>query len=258
MWVGRCLGGLGGVTRPYSQATGVTNNSEGTPPLNATSINPSVQSQLWNRAFWGLASIDVAMSLIRGVPRAMHTDDFDLPLPLDCDDEYWVLERQGERDDAAPDQEFKQPEDKPSRLSYWVTLLKLLDIVSFVQKTLYSVRKTDVWTRMEMTEMEWNEKIGVELNKTAVIEWFRGTPPFTFIINTSVDGGSLTSLVILDNQTSPVAWVVDVALGLPNCKDSGGSSRSVGLWHRLNLFITAPWKSRDGSDIFVRERVTRV
>ncbi|KAJ8089031.1 Gypsy retrotransposon integrase-like protein 1 [Marasmius tenuissimus] len=146
--------------------------SPSTPPLNATNINPSVQSQMWSRAFWGLVSIDVAMSLIRGVPRAMHTDDFDLPLPLDCDDEYWV---QGEKDDAAPDQGFKQPKDKPSRLSYWVTFLKLLDIVSFAQKTLYAVRKTDVWTRMEMTETEWNEKIVAELD-SALNAWIDSIP----------------------------------------------------------------------------------
>ncbi|KAJ8088957.1 Gypsy retrotransposon integrase-like protein 1 [Marasmius tenuissimus] len=143
-----------------------------------TNLNPSVQSQLWSRAFWGLASIDVTMSLIRGVPRVMHTDDFDLPLPLDCDDEYWVRERQGERgerDDAAPDQGFKQPEDKPSGLSYWVTFLKLLDIVSFAQKTLYAVRKTDVWTRMEMTETEWNGKIVAEFD-SALNAWINSIP----------------------------------------------------------------------------------
>ncbi|KAL0059495.1 Gypsy retrotransposon integrase-like protein 1 [Marasmius tenuissimus] len=105
----------------------------------------------------------------------MHTDDFDLLLPLDCDDECWVRERQGERNDAAPDQKFKQPEDKPSRLSYWVTFLKLLDIVPFAQKTLYVVRKTDVWTRMEMTETEWNEKIVVELD-SALNAWIDSIP----------------------------------------------------------------------------------
>ncbi|KAL0063792.1 Gypsy retrotransposon integrase-like protein 1 [Marasmius tenuissimus] len=166
--------------------------SPSTPPLNAN-LNPSVQSQLWSRAFWGLASIDVAMSLVRGVPRVMHSDDFDLPLPLDCDDEYWVLERQGEKDDATPDQVFKQPEDKPSRLSYWVTLLKLLDIVSFAQKTLYAVRKTDVWTRMEMTETEWNEKVVAELD-SALNAWVDSVPVHCEFPST---GGVLFSVLCL-------------------------------------------------------------
>ncbi|KAK1221337.1 Gypsy retrotransposon integrase-like protein 1 [Marasmius sp. AFHP31] len=172
-----CSGLLGlGVRRAQDLGIHRKSSIDLLPPstLNAN-LYPSAQSQLWSRAFWGLITIDMAVSLIRGAPRAMHTDDFDLPLPLDCDDEYWVWERQGERDDAAPDQEFKQPEDKPSRLSYWVTFLKLLDIVSFAQKTLYAVRKTDVWTRMGMTETEWNEKIVAELD-SALNAWIDSVP----------------------------------------------------------------------------------
>ncbi|KAJ8089036.1 hypothetical protein PM082_014284 [Marasmius tenuissimus] len=49
--------------------------------------------------------------------------------------------------------------------------------------------------------------------ETTVIKWSGGAPPFTLSINASVDGGSLTSIATLDNQTSPVAWVVDIAPG---------------------------------------------
>ncbi|KAL0063791.1 Gypsy retrotransposon integrase-like protein 1, partial [Marasmius tenuissimus] len=100
---------------------------------------------------------------------------FDLPLPLPCDDEYWACEERGKTDHENSDQDFKQPADRPSRMSYWVAFLKLLDIVAFAQETLYTVRKTNVWTRMGMTEMEWNEKIVGELD-SALSAWI-GTVP---------------------------------------------------------------------------------
>ncbi|KAK1221480.1 Gypsy retrotransposon integrase-like protein 1 [Marasmius sp. AFHP31] len=134
-----------------------------TPSL-GSNVSSSAESPLWSRAFWALVSIDVVMGVFLGRPRAMHRDDFDLPLPLACDDEYWAWERQTETDDRTPDQDFMQPEDKPSRMSYWVTLLKLLDIMGFAHKTLYAVRQSDMWTGNGTTEMEWNEKIVAELD----------------------------------------------------------------------------------------------
>ncbi|KAJ8089006.1 Gypsy retrotransposon integrase-like protein 1 [Marasmius tenuissimus] len=148
--------------------------SPSTSPLD-TDLNPSLQSQLSSRAFWGLACIDVAMSTFKGMPRVMRTDDFDLPLPLACDDECWAWEERGETDHENPDQDFKQPTDRPSRMSYWVAFLKLLDIVAFAQGALYTVRKTDVWTRMGMTETEWNEKIVGELD-SALNAWIGAVP----------------------------------------------------------------------------------
>ncbi|KAL0068061.1 Gypsy retrotransposon integrase-like protein 1 [Marasmius tenuissimus] len=97
---------------------------------------------------------------------------FDLPLPLACDDEYWAWEEQV---DGSPDQEFKQPEDKPSRMIYWVTFLKLLDIMGFAHKNLYAVRRNDMWARNGATEVEWNEKIVAELD-SALNAWIDIVP----------------------------------------------------------------------------------
>ncbi|KAJ8088931.1 Gypsy retrotransposon integrase-like protein 1 [Marasmius tenuissimus] len=138
----------------------------------AANVSPSAESELWSRAFWGLVSIDVVMCLFVGRPRAIHTDDFDLPLPLACDDEYWAWEEQV---DGSPDQEFKQPEDKPSRMIYWVTFLKLLDIMGFAHKNLYAVRRNDMWARNGATEVEWNEKIVAELD-SALNAWIDIVP----------------------------------------------------------------------------------
>ncbi|KAJ8095577.1 Gypsy retrotransposon integrase-like protein 1 [Marasmius tenuissimus] len=136
-----------------------------------TITNPTVESQLWNRAFWGLIAVDVMISTFLGRPRAMSTDDFDVPLPIECDDEYWPIDGVV----VGSHEPFKQPPGKPSAMSYWVYLLRLLDIVGFAQRTIYAVRKTDMWTRMGMTQAEWNEKVVKELDEL-LASWADGVP----------------------------------------------------------------------------------
>ncbi|KAJ8095353.1 Gypsy retrotransposon integrase-like protein 1 [Marasmius tenuissimus] len=136
-----------------------------------TISNPTVESQLWNRAFWGLVAVDVVISTFLGRPRAMSTDDFDVPLPIECDDEYWPIDGVV----VGPYEPFQQPPGEPSAMSYWVYLLRLLDIVGFAQRTIYAVRKTDMWTRMGMTQAEWNEKLLKELDEL-LANWVDGVP----------------------------------------------------------------------------------
>ena len=58
----------------------------------------------------------------------------DLPLPIECDDEFWET--------ADPEEAFKQPEGKPCKMSYWVEFLKLLEILGFAQRTIVSREAT--------------------------------------------------------------------------------------------------------------------
>ena len=53
---------------------------------------------------------------------------FDLEMPLCCDDEYFMHED--------PDRAGKQPEDKPSLLSYFIWTLKLTQIQGLALRTL--------------------------------------------------------------------------------------------------------------------------
>ena len=55
---------------------------------------------------------------------------FDLPLPTECDDEYWLT----------PDGEplFKQPPGKPSKVSAFVCMIRLGQIVAFAMRTIVS------------------------------------------------------------------------------------------------------------------------
>ncbi|KAF9010747.1 fungal-specific transcription factor domain-containing protein [Cyathus striatus] len=91
---------------------------------------PNAENELWKRAFWVLLCLDRTLSLFYGRPYGIHEEDFDLDLPVDCDDEYW-------------DQGFTQPLGKSSKISYFVNYIKLCDILASAMKTIYPIRKTE-------------------------------------------------------------------------------------------------------------------
>ncbi|KAK7034648.1 Gypsy retrotransposon integrase-like protein 1 [Paramarasmius palmivorus] len=112
----------------YAQECGVHRRNFGGPRL-------SVEKEQWKRAFWILVCIDMFMSAFLGRPRATNPVDYDLDLPVDCDDEYW--------EHPDPEMAFKQPPGVPSKSAFWVQFVKLLDIFGFAQRTIYAVRKPD-------------------------------------------------------------------------------------------------------------------
>ncbi|KAJ8073924.1 Gypsy retrotransposon integrase-like protein 1 [Marasmius tenuissimus] len=114
----------------------------------STSSEKTVEDELWRRAFWILVLMDTL---------PMFTQcNFDCELPSECDDEYWET--------PDPGQAFVQPAGKPSVLSFFVTFLKLLDIIGFAQRTLYSFRKSQLWSGMEISGIEWKRKAVIELD----------------------------------------------------------------------------------------------
>ncbi|KAF9268427.1 hypothetical protein L218DRAFT_893492 [Marasmius fiardii PR-910] len=123
------------------------------------SVHPhnTVEDELWKRAFWLLVSIDLFYSTFMGRPRATTSDDFDVDLPIECDDEYW--------ESSDPQKAFVQPVGKPSVVSLFSTLLRLLDIVSFAQRTLYAVRKSELWSGMEVSGIDWKRKAVMQLGE---------------------------------------------------------------------------------------------
>ncbi|KAK1227497.1 Gypsy retrotransposon integrase-like protein 1 [Marasmius sp. AFHP31] len=128
-----------------------------TPDVVGTYGMDPVEDELWKRAFWLLVSMDLFMSAFRGRPRATTSDDFDCDLPRECDDEYW--------ENPDPKQALVQPEGKPSVLSFFVAYLKLVDIIGFVQRNLYSVgRKSELWSGMGISGIEWKRKAVTELD----------------------------------------------------------------------------------------------
>ncbi|VDC00347.1 unnamed protein product [Peniophora sp. CBMAI 1063] len=94
---------------------------------------PTLEDELYKRAFWTLLYLDRTMSSAMGRPCGLQEEDFDLEMPLCCDDEYLLHED--------PEQVGKQPDDKPSLLSYFVWTLKLTQIQGLALRTLYASTK---------------------------------------------------------------------------------------------------------------------
>ncbi|KAK0215761.1 fungal-specific transcription factor domain-containing protein [Armillaria fumosa] len=93
-----------------------------------------VDDELKKRSFWALVILDRLISLYLGRPVMLQEEDFDLELPMECDDEYW---------DIGLDREvhFCQPADKPSKVSYFTAQIRLSGIMSVVVRNLYSIQK---------------------------------------------------------------------------------------------------------------------
>ncbi|THU78289.1 hypothetical protein K435DRAFT_973589 [Dendrothele bispora CBS 962.96] len=129
---------------------------------------PTVERELWKRAFWMLVVIDTRMSSFFGRPRATSTQDFDLSPLIECDDEFWETED--------PEKNFQQPVGKPSLVSFWNCYTRLFEIVGFSQRTIYSVRKSELQKKLDISSSEWHEKAVLELD-SALNKWADSVPP---------------------------------------------------------------------------------
>jgi hypothetical protein len=110
------------------------------------------------------------------------TPSFDLELPLDCDDEYW--------EDPDPEKAFKQPPGKPSKVSFFVSFVKLNQILGFALRTIvnapsscicqkltyflqYSINKSKVL--LGFVGHQWEQHIVAELD-SALNRWIDAVP----------------------------------------------------------------------------------
>jgi hypothetical protein len=55
---------------------------------------------------------------------------FDVDMPIECDDEYW--------ENPEPEKAFQQPAGKPSKVSFFISLIKLNQILAFALRTIVS------------------------------------------------------------------------------------------------------------------------
>lgn len=123
----------------------------------------TVESELWKRAFWVLVTLDRSTSVSLGRPCAIQEEDFDIDLPVECDDEYW--------EHPDPALTFKQPENKPSSISFFVSYLKLFHIQAFALRTLYSITKH----KAVYSGPQWEERVVAELD-SALNKWIDAVP----------------------------------------------------------------------------------
>ncbi|KZV61983.1 hypothetical protein PENSPDRAFT_658517 [Peniophora sp. CONT] len=99
----------------------------------AYGAKPTLEDEMYKRAFWVLIYLDRTMSTAMGRPCGIQEEDFDLEMPHCCDDEYLTHED--------PEQVAKQPSDKPSVLGYFIWMLKLTQIQGLALRTLYASTK---------------------------------------------------------------------------------------------------------------------
>ncbi|KAE9397124.1 hypothetical protein BT96DRAFT_884198 [Gymnopus androsaceus JB14] len=131
-------------------------------------LKPTLESELWKRAFWMLYVIDIYVSAFLGRPRSIANEDFDVEFPIeDCDDEYW--------EHSDPDLAFKQPPGKPCSASYYTTFIKLMDILGYAARTIYSARRSEMGNAMGLSALEWNQKIVAELD-SSLNRWVDNIP----------------------------------------------------------------------------------
>ncbi|KAJ7607254.1 fungal-specific transcription factor domain-containing protein, partial [Mycena polygramma] len=118
---------------------------------------PSVERELYKRAFWVLVFQDRVMSCTLGRTCAVQYDDFDIDLPIECDDEYW----------EHPTHPFQQPAGVPSRVTFFNVTIRLHHILALSLKILYGLNKV----RMPFMQDEgWEGKAVVELD-SALNNW---------------------------------------------------------------------------------------
>ncbi|KAL0069016.1 Gypsy retrotransposon integrase-like protein 1 [Marasmius tenuissimus] len=113
--------------------------------------------ELRKRAFWLLVATDTTVCAILGRPRATFSEDYDVELPIECDDGFWECP-------GGTGKRFIQPDGQPSSLSFFLAYLKLLEIVGQAQRTLYSIGKSDVRSRGGVSSVDWKQQAVVELD----------------------------------------------------------------------------------------------
>ncbi|KAK1220718.1 Gypsy retrotransposon integrase-like protein 1 [Marasmius sp. AFHP31] len=127
----------------------------------------TVQDELMKRAFWAMVYMDYSISALTGKPRGLQEEDYDLDLPIECDDEYW--------EHPDPEQAWRQPPGKPSTVSFFVSLLKLVKILALALRTIYSINKSR--TLLGLVGPQWEQRIVTELD-SALNKWVDTVPEY--------------------------------------------------------------------------------
>ncbi|KAJ7147903.1 fungal-specific transcription factor domain-containing protein [Mycena crocata] len=126
---------------------------------------PTVEGELWKRAFWCLLTLDMTVCASVGRPSATHVEDYDVDPPLEVDDEYW--------EHPDPEQAFKQPQGKPSRLTYFVHQIRLCELLDSTIRRLYASDNTK--KLMGWVGSEWEQRAVCTLD-SAMNEFLESLP----------------------------------------------------------------------------------
>ncbi|KAJ7870934.1 fungal-specific transcription factor domain-containing protein [Mycena olivaceomarginata] len=112
---------------------------------------PSVEDELYKRAFWVLLYLDRVISAEMGRTCAMQYDDFDIYPLREVDDEHW----------EHPTHPFQQPRGVPSRVAFFNALMRLNHILGFCLISLY---RSDRLLALFSIHGPWKESAVPELD----------------------------------------------------------------------------------------------
>ncbi|VDB92530.1 unnamed protein product [Peniophora sp. CBMAI 1063] len=127
---------------------------------------PTLMKEMMRRAFWTMILVDRRLSVLMGRSCAIQEEDFDLDFPLDMDDEYMY-------DLASHEPEFRQRPRQISRVTHFICLLKLNQIMGYTLRTIYSINKSRVF--LGFTGPDWEQHIVSELD-SALNKWQDSVP----------------------------------------------------------------------------------
>nr|VWO98984.1 Aspartyl proteinase [Ganoderma boninense] len=119
------------------------------------SAAPTVEQELWKRAFWSLVSMDRLASFGMGRQCTIHDEDFDVDPLIECDDEYWSH--------PDPSQAFCQPPGKPSTVAFCNAFIRLSKIQAFALRTIqFTINKSKLI--LGYVGPEWKQRIVAEID----------------------------------------------------------------------------------------------
>ncbi|KIY44293.1 hypothetical protein FISHEDRAFT_51737 [Fistulina hepatica ATCC 64428] len=126
-----------------------------------------LDNELWKRAFWCLVWMDRNFSAALGRPCATQDEDFDLDYPMEVDDEYYDTSEEGQK------HPWRQPEGKPSLITFFNCSLQLNQILAMCLRTIYSINKSKVM--LGFVGDRWEQQIVAELD-SALNKWVDSVP----------------------------------------------------------------------------------
>ncbi|KAI0080937.1 hypothetical protein K474DRAFT_1704231 [Panus rudis PR-1116 ss-1] len=125
----------------------------------------NMKKEMWKRTFWILVNMDHSLAMFLGRPTALRDEDVDVDLPVECDDEYWVISENGIKSE--------QPAGKPSKIAYFNSSIRLTQILGYALRTIYSIKKSKIL--LGLTGPQWQQNIVAELD-SALNKWIDSVP----------------------------------------------------------------------------------
>ncbi|KAK7464262.1 Gypsy retrotransposon integrase-like protein 1 [Stygiomarasmius scandens] len=124
---------------------------------------PSLERELWKRAFWQLLAQDLVVGIALGRPRATTTDEYDTEALIECDESEW------------DDPNKASLKMSPGSISAFLNCyMRLLEVAAFCHRSLYSVRTSEFSGKLG-ADPQWNEKAVREVD-SALNEWIESVP----------------------------------------------------------------------------------